>query len=180
MLYLGFRQLGTCIRNTRHLENMTDVPNHFYVTLFSNSSQKLFPDNTINAFTSELAQVIDLGPDDRREVGLCEFSCPPKSIGTLKPNTVVGGTNVIFYCNVIKPQFFVDNLIRCLRKVIVPSLHCDCAIDHIYYLPVEQTRIKHIRMELKDLLGNPVNTALTRPSGNVPIKVVLHSRCVPT
>ena len=63
--------------------------------------------------------------------------------------------------------------------------HCNVVtlllrIDHLYFLPVEQTRIKHIRMELKDLLGNPVNTALTRPRGNVPIKVVLHSRCVPT
>ena len=74
---------------------MNDVPNHFHVTLFRNASQKLLPDNTINAFTSELAQVIDLGPDDRWEVGICEISCPPKNIGTLKPNTVVGGTNVI-------------------------------------------------------------------------------------
>ena len=107
---------------------MTDVPNHFHVTLFSNALQKLLPDNMNNAFTSELAQVIDLGPDDRWEVGLCDFSCPPKNIGTLKPNTVVGGTNVIIYCNVIKPQFVVDNLIRCLKMVIVTLLHCYYAL----------------------------------------------------
>ena len=82
---------------------MTDVPNHFHVTLFSNASQKLLPDDAFNAFTSELAQVIDLGPDDRWEVYLCEISCPPKNIGNLKPNTDVGGTNVIIYCNLIKP-----------------------------------------------------------------------------
>jgi len=94
-------------------------------------------------------------------VCLFEFSCPPKNIGTLKPNSVVGGTNVIIYCNVIKPQFVVDNLIRCLRTVIVPSLHCDYEFDHIYYLSVEQAIIKHIRIELKDLLGKQIFTALT-------------------
>ena len=37
---------------------MASVPNHFYVILFSDASQALFPDNTVNAFTSELARVI--------------------------------------------------------------------------------------------------------------------------
>ena len=159
---------------------MTDVPNHFYVTLFSNASQALFPDNTVNAFTSELAQVIDLGPDDTWEVGLCEFSCPSQHVGTLKPNIVVGGTNMIIYCNLIKSQFVVDNLIRCLRTIIVPSLYCDYAFDHIYYLPVDQSRFKHIRIELRDLMGEPVFTGLTGKCTNVPVKVVLHFRRVPT
>ena len=98
----------------------------------------LRPDNSINAFTSELAQVTDLGPDDRWEVGLCEFTCPPEKVGTIKPIEVVGNTNVIIYCNLVKPQFVVDNLISCLRTVIVPSLHCETKFENIYYLPVEK------------------------------------------
>jgi hypothetical protein len=56
---------------------MSDNPNHFYITLFSTASQELFPDNTHAAFTTELAQTIDLHPKDRWEVGLCEYTYPP-------------------------------------------------------------------------------------------------------
>ena len=39
-----------------------EIPrNHFYVTLFSNASKEVFPDNTLTAFTIHLAQPIDLG-----------------------------------------------------------------------------------------------------------------------
>jgi len=48
-------------------------PKHFYVTLFSNTSKTLYPDNTIAAFTAELAQPIELGYSDNWEVGICEF-----------------------------------------------------------------------------------------------------------
>lgn len=62
------------------------------MTLFSNASQDLFPDNTIGSFTFELAGPIELGRKDDWEVGLCEFSYPPKDEGTLKPEVVVGDT----------------------------------------------------------------------------------------
>ena len=51
-----------------------DIPrNHFYVTLFSNSSKEVFPENTLTAFTIHLAQPIDLDQSDL-EVGLAELS----------------------------------------------------------------------------------------------------------
>ena len=50
--------------------------NHFYVTLLSNSSQKL-SDKYTSAFTIHLAQPIDLGSTEKWEVGVCEFSCHP-------------------------------------------------------------------------------------------------------
>jgi len=49
-------------------------PKNFYVTLFSNASQSLYPTNTIGAFTVEIPQPIELGPKDNSEVGLCEIS----------------------------------------------------------------------------------------------------------
>jgi len=35
--------------------------NHFYITLLSNASQDVYPDNTVGAFTVKLAETIDLG-----------------------------------------------------------------------------------------------------------------------
>ena len=49
-------------------------PKEFYVTLFSNALQSLYPTNTIVAFTVELWQSIELGPNYNWEVGLCEIS----------------------------------------------------------------------------------------------------------
>jgi len=48
---------------------------HFYITLFSNASQKIHP-NTLAEFIIQLAQRINLGSTDNWKVGLCEFSCP--------------------------------------------------------------------------------------------------------
>jgi hypothetical protein len=90
---------------------MFNDSNHFYITLFSTASQKLFPDNTHAAFTNELAQTIDLDPKDKWEVGLCEFTCPPHTAGTVKPLMVVGHNNSPIYCNLIQPQFVGNNLI---------------------------------------------------------------------
>jgi hypothetical protein len=53
-IYFGFRFGGE--------------PTHFYVTLLSNSSQELYPSNTISSFTVHLAQPIDMGSTDRWEV----------------------------------------------------------------------------------------------------------------
>jgi hypothetical protein len=53
---------------------------HFYVTLFSNALQTLYPENTLGAFTIELEQTIELDPNDRWEVALCEFSCPRPAV----------------------------------------------------------------------------------------------------
>ena len=42
---------------------------HFYITLFSNASQKIHPSNTLSELTIQLAQRIDLGSTDNWEVG---------------------------------------------------------------------------------------------------------------
>jgi len=47
---------------------------HFYVTLFCNVSQDIYPDNKIAAFTTQLAQPIRLDPSDIWEVGSSELS----------------------------------------------------------------------------------------------------------
>jgi len=46
---------------------------HFYVTLFSNASIALYPDNTRAVFTTHLAPPFGLGTSSEWEVGLCEI-----------------------------------------------------------------------------------------------------------
>ena len=58
----------TLIRGSQRLASkiFDNDPKHCYVTLFSNASH---PTNTIGAFTVELPQPIELGPNDNLEVG---------------------------------------------------------------------------------------------------------------
>jgi len=46
---------------------------HFYVTLFSNASQKIYPNNTQATVTINLAQPIDLGSSSDWEVGCAKL-----------------------------------------------------------------------------------------------------------
>ena len=155
---------------------MADDPKHFYVTLFNNASQSLFPANMKSSFTVELARPIDLGPNDTWEVGLCEFTYPPKFKGTISPIMIVGETNALIYCDLIRPRFVGKELIRCLRTVVIPSLPGKHYFTHIYYVPLEKRYIKHIRMEGRDQAGEP----FAFRTDKVPIKFVLHFRRIPT
>ena len=100
---------------------MTAVSNQFYVTLFSNSSNDIYKDNTLAAFTIKLAQPIELNYAENWEVGICEVSCPPLIVGTGLPLTTVGNSHVLVYSNVISPQLVGSDMFRCLRTFIFPS-----------------------------------------------------------
>jgi len=49
---------------------------HFYITLFSNAYQDIYPDNKIAAFTTQLAQPIKLDPSEIWEVGFVNSPTP--------------------------------------------------------------------------------------------------------
>jgi hypothetical protein len=146
----------------------------FYITLFSNASQKVHPSNTLSDFKIQLAQRIDLGTDEDWEVGLCEFSCPPPKTGTVKPIDVIGDTNGLIYCDLITPQFVGSNRVRCLRTFIHPSKHCDQTFENVYYMPVEKRTFQDISILITNLKG----ANIAYKSGDVPTKVVLHFRRV--
>jgi len=98
------------------------------VTLFSNASTSLYPANTMGAFTVELPWPIELGTNDKWEVGLFEISYPPNQVGTLKSVSVVGNIMVLVYTDLILPQYVGRALVRCLRTFIYPTLRA----EHIY------------------------------------------------
>jgi hypothetical protein len=94
----------------------------FYVTLFSNVSSDIYTSNKLSAFTNQLAQLTELQPSDKWEVGLCEFTCSPLAAGTFKPTVIVGKSHDLIYCDLISPQFVGDKYVKCLRTFIYPSL----------------------------------------------------------
>ena len=104
---------------------MTAISNQFYVTLFSNSSNKTYEDNTLSAFTLKLAQPIDFNYAENWEVGICETSRTPPIVATGMPLINVGNTHNMVYCNVISTQFVGNDMICCLRTVIFPLTNCD-------------------------------------------------------
>jgi hypothetical protein len=143
---------------------------HFYITLFSNASQKTKPGNTLPEFTIQLAQRTDLGSTDSWEVGLCEFSCPPSVTRTVD---VIGTTNALVYCDLITQQFVGSQYSRCLRTFIYEPEYCDHTFN-VYYMPIEKHTFHDISISIADLHGKKIPFE----SGEVPTKVVLHFRRV--
>jgi len=144
------------------------------VSLFSNASRSLYPANTIGAFTVDLPRPIELVPNDKWEVGLCEISYPPNTLGTLKSVTVVGDIQVLVYTYLISPQYVGKEFVRCLRTLIYPTLHGEHIYNNIYYLPIEKQTIKYIRIEILKITGSLFEIK----SSKTPAKLVLHFRRV--
>ena len=145
---------------------------HFYITLFSNASQHLYPDNKISAFTIKLAHPIILDPSEIWEVGLCELSFSERQL--LEDNT-----DALVYCDLIAPQLIGTTMVRYLRtfNIIVPEDYgVEYQFKNVYYIPLEKRMFRDIRIEILNLAGERVlfNDSQT------PLKVVLHFRRVVT
>jgi len=97
--------------------------NQYYVTLFSNASKEVFPDNTLTAFTIHLAQPIELGASSDWEVGLTELSykAPNRQIMNGALVDVISSINVLIYCDLITPQIVGTEKVRLLRTIICPT-----------------------------------------------------------
>ena len=99
---------------------------------------RLYPENTLGAFTIELAQSIEFDPNDKWEVGLCEFSYPQPYVGAGVSE------NVKISCDLIPAQLVGSSFARCLRTFSYPATHFQFAFKNIYYLPVERRTIANI------------------------------------
>jgi hypothetical protein len=97
--------------------NVTDSS---YVTLFSNASQQLYPDNVISAYTTRLAQRVQIVCTDDWEVSVCEFLYPQPTNVSVKPVVIVGENHGILYCDLIRSQLVGGSIARCLRTFIYP------------------------------------------------------------
>ena len=80
---------------------------NFYVTLFSNSCIKNYPDNTFSAFAVQFSHEIDKGTNSWEDK-LCDFSCPLPKVGNLKPHAVFYDTNALIYCDLLEGSLIKD------------------------------------------------------------------------
>ena len=148
--------------------------NQFYVTLFSNASKVVFPDNSLPAFTIHLAQPIDLGTSSDWEVGLAEISykAPNRQVMQGAVVDLISSTIVLTYCDLISPQFVSTENVRLLRTIICPTQLGNHLFLNVYYLPVEKSLFQDIRIELRVSGGGPA----AFEDSTIPTKVVLHFR----
>ena len=147
-----------------------------YVTLFSNASKEVFPDNSLTPFTIHLAQTIYLGTSSNWEVGLSEISykAPNRQIMQGAVVDVIISSNVLIYCDVITPQFLSTENVRLLRTIICPTQLGNHQFQNVYYLPVQRTLFQDIRIELRVSDGGPA----AFEDRIISTKVVLHFRRV--
>jgi len=150
--------------------------NHFYVTIFSNASIDLYPDNTRAVFTTHLAHPIDLRGTSSSvwEVGLCEISYGGPSNELVAPNTRADKTMVFVYCDLVAPQFVADQNLRTLRIIHFPSVVGEHRFQNVYYLPVEKRVFQDINIQMRLMDGSTVPFE----AGILPVKMVLHFRRV--
>jgi len=167
----GFRFLGSRHRYTVCVNRDMDR-DHFHITLFSNASKHLYPDNKIATFTIQLEQPVILGPFEIWEVGLCEISSP----STMQ---VGDNTNALVYCDLIAPQFIGSDLVRFLRAFNTTwpnNYYAEYIYNNVYYGPVEKRMFRDIRIEILNLTGERV----AFEDSKTPLKRVLHFRRVIT
>ena len=147
---------------------------NFYVTLLSNASQKIYPDNTKAAFIIHLQQPINLGTSSDWEVGVCEVSYKPPKRHILNGVIIdfIGETNALIYCDLIAPQFVGKYCVRFLRTIIYPFKLGEHHFQYIFYFPVEKREFQDIHIEIKKLDGESAEFE----ESTVPVKIVLHFR----
>jgi hypothetical protein len=143
-------------------------PTHFYVTLLSNASQKLYPSNTLSSFKLHLAWPVDLGSNCRWEVGVCELTSRPTNVGAFGGVKFISASNALIYCVLISPQFFGTQYVMVLRTFIMPTTYCNHTFDNFYYMLVEKRCFHNIEIKIVRLDGTPVKFT----ESDVPLKVV--------
>jgi hypothetical protein len=99
--------------------------------------------NTIAAFTVHLARPIDLGSNDKWEVGVTEITYSPKNVGTFQHYMIVGDRVSPMYRDLISPQFVGTSLVRILRTFTKPTMSGKYYFDNVFYVPVKR---KHFRI----------------------------------
>ena len=105
-------------------------------------------------------------------IGYLRNDVSPACIRYWSAQTTIGNTNVLFYCNVIAPQYIDSDLVRCLRTFFYRSTTCENVFHKIHYVRVEQRKFQEIRIEILKANGKRVHFK----GSKVPTKVVLHFR----
>ena len=80
----------------------------------------------------------------------------------MSPVDVISSTNVLIYCDLIKPQCVSTDNVRLLHTVVCPTQ----LGNHLF----QKTHFRDIRIELREAKGEPA----AFDASIIPTKVVLH------
>jgi len=146
---------------------------HFYITLFSNAYQLIYPENKIAAFTIQLAQpIIIIIPSYIWEVGLWDLYFSARQL-------LADNTFALVYCDRIAPQLIGTNNVRFFRtfNIIMPEDYGgEYQFENVYYVHVEKRMFRDIRIEILNL---PCERVAFKDS-KTPLNMVLHFRRIIT
>jgi len=152
---------------------------HFYVTLFSNASQDIYPENKIAAFTTQLAQPIRLEPSEIWEVGLFELSYSASHVLQQNPSLLHNLNvflNALIYCDLIAPQLIGTTKVRCLKsfRIVLTDYDSEYLFQNVYYVPLEKKMFRDIRIKILNQSGDliPFNDSA------IPLKAVHFRRVI--
>lgn len=148
-----------------------------FVTVLSNNSTLIYPDNVLSAFTNILNRPLIL--PGKWIVGLTEVCLNRNSSNSLqtkkkssnlsdeviKGDLVDGGdkddnqcTQIYLYTDVIKPRHIGNRYSRCLRVFLKKNLEqATIGFDQIEYFPVQTNMIGEISVLMADLTGERIN-----------------------
>jgi len=102
------------------------------------------------------------------------FEYPPIPVKKDSTGDIIVADNLQIICDIIAPQLIGENLVQCLRTITAPSTVTEHTFQRVYYMPVEKSLIRSIRIELLSRKGK---WWLFKDS-RYPTKVVLHFRRV--
>jgi hypothetical protein len=144
----------------------------FYITLLSDSSINLYPENSLSSFRNDLARPVNLQRGSWA-VGLTEISYFQDE-RTSKEFRGLNKTPMFVYCNLIEPQLVGNSYVRCLRIIRFPRLDGHHVFNNVYYVPVELNSFQTVAIELVNKLGDLASI----PDSVNPTILVLHFKKV--
>ena len=133
------------------------------ISVVSDSSHGVYPDNTISSFQIQLARSLDL-TTGTWEVGLYEVTYRTTE------SEFSDNLHIFVYCDLIVPQLIGDSYTHCMRIVRYQDYHH--VFKNVYYMPVQNTYCQSVAVEILTRLDDSAPFA----SGAQPRIVVLHFR----
>jgi len=149
----------------------------FFVTVLSNNSLNVYPDNVQCAFTNMVNISQNIG--ENWEVGISEIylnDLPANEVLVVVDNRQTMHTMnrglIFIYTDIIKPRCVGDKTTRCLRVLLHNGIAKMMQFKNIEYYQIENCHIRDISILMSDSSGYKIPF---KPSA-IPIYVTLHFR----
>ena len=132
---------------------------HFYLTLPSNASMDVFPDNKIGSYHAkhcdglygQLSRILGFGGGGDLKIRKTKESPYVAELHSI--------TSIYIYCNIVQPQIVGNTMVPLLRTIPVTGNSGDVitkTFTNIQYVPVQTKSFEDIEILLRTDTGDPV------------------------